>query len=216
VRQRLGLGSEYLLTFDVCTHLMIHVARFRAFINFICTDPFFVPRFLLYGLHPRAMLPTILHVHRLLFSPGYPNDKLENFTRYLSESEAIIWVLGLILEFTDFRIVVQRGIIGLKGGAPDREKILILAGELDVMMDVRMMRCLAKRYRDAVRHVMNENAEVDVSSNVGYEVRREEVYTEDRRDGVRMVVVKGAGHHVQNDLQWEVGAQRVADFLQQL
>jgi hypothetical protein len=195
---------------------MIHVARLHAFINFIRTDPLFVPRFLLYGLHPRAMLPTTFHVHRLLFSPEYPNDKLEDFTRYLPESEAFIWVLGLIPEFTDFRIVVQWSIVGLKGGAPDRERILILAGELDVMMDVRMMHRLARRYRDAVRHMMGENAEGHVSSDVGYEAGREEAYTEDRRDGVRMVVVKGAGHHVQNDLQWEVGAQRVVDFLQQL
>jgi len=162
------------------------------------------------------MLPTAVHVHRLLFSPGYPSDKLEDFTRYLPESEAIIWVLGLILEFTDFRIVVQRSIVGLKGGAPDGERILILAGELDVMMDIQMMRRLTKRYRDAVRHVMGENAQGHVSSDVGYEAEREEAYTEDRGDGVRMVVVKGAGHHVQNDLQWEVGVQRVVVFLQQL
>jgi hypothetical protein len=36
---------------------------------FIRTDPLFVPRFLLYRLHPRAMLPTTVHVRRLVFQP---------------------------------------------------------------------------------------------------------------------------------------------------
>jgi hypothetical protein len=92
---------------------------------------------------------------------------------------------------------------------------LILVGELDVLMDVRMMHRLAARYRDAVRHSIGENVEGYVHSDKANRADTE-AYTEDRGDGVRMVVVRGAGHHVQNDLQWETGAQRIADLLQQL
>jgi pimeloyl-ACP methyl ester carboxylesterase len=122
----------------------------------------------------------------------------------------------MIPKFVDFRKVVERSIVGLGGSKPDSERILILVGELDVFMDVRTMHRLAKRYREAVRHSIGENEEGRVSSFEGHEVDGEQAYMEDRGDGVRMVVVKGAGHHVQNDLQWEVGAQRVVDFLQQL
>jgi len=163
------------------------------------------------------MLPTTSHVQRLFFSPQYPNDKLEEFTQYLAETETMIWVLGLIPKFVDFRIVVQRSIVGLGGSKPAGERIMILAGELDMLMDVGTMHRLAKRYRDTVRHSMSEEKDADVTgSEVEDEADEEEAYTEDREDGVRMVVIKGAGHHIQNDLQWEVGAERVADFLQQL
>jgi hypothetical protein len=63
----------------------------------------------------------------------------------------MVWALGMIPKFTDFRIVVQRSIIGLGGSEPEGERILILVGEQDVLMDVRMMRRLAMRYRDAVK-----------------------------------------------------------------
>ena len=195
--------------------LMIHVARLGTFINFLRMDPLFVPRLLLYCLHPRAMLPTTIHLRRLFFSPQYPNDELEDFNHYLPESESMVWVLGLIRKFVDFRIVVQRSITGLGSSQLNEERILILVGELDVLMDVSMMRRLATRYRDAVKQLTGEKREGHVSSDEDDEAYTE-TYTENRGDGVRMVVVKGAGHHVQNDLQWEVGVQRVADFLQQL
>lgn len=34
--------------------------------------------------------------------------------------------------------------------------------------------------------------------------------------GVRMELVEGAGHHLQNDVQWEDGAQRLLDWYRQL
>src|ERR1700733_2649838 len=137
--------------------LMIHTARLRTFINLIRTDPLFVPRFLLYRLHPRALLPTTDHVRRQFFSPQYPDDKLEDFNQYLAESESMVWALGMIPKFTDFQIVVQRSIIGLGGSEPKGERILILVGEHDVLMDVQMMCRLAMRYRDAVKQSIGEN-----------------------------------------------------------
>lgn len=195
---------------------MVRVTRLRAFVNLIRVDPLFVPRLLLHGLHPRTLLLTTTQARRIFFSPQYPSDKLEKFARYFSESESMVCVLGMIPKFVDFRSVVQRSIVGLGGCKPESERILILVGELDVFMDVRTMHRLAKRYREAVRHSIDENGEARVSSFEGHEADREQTYMEDRGDGVRMVVVKGAGHHVQNDLQWEVGVERVVDFLQQL
>jgi pimeloyl-ACP methyl ester carboxylesterase len=177
--------------------------------NLISTDPFVVPRIL---FHPRAMLLTTVQVRRIFFSPQYPDDKLEEFIQYLAESDSIVWAIGMIRKFVDFRRVVQRGVDGWGGDKLDGERILIMAGELDILMDSRMIHRLAKHYRKAVRGSVDEK----VDRVTGDVERSQEAYTEDRGDGVRMVVVKGAGHHVQNDLQWEVGAQRVVDFLQQL
>jgi hypothetical protein len=166
---------------------------------------------LFHGLHPRSILLTATQVRRIFFSSQYPDDKLEEFIQYLAESEAVFWALGMISKFVDSRRVVQ-SIAGWGGGKPNEERILIMGGELDILMDVRMMHRLAKHYRNAVRGSVGEKVDL-VTGDMEYS---EEAYTEDRGDGVRMVVVKRAGHHVQNDLQWEVGAQRVVDFLQQL
>jgi pimeloyl-ACP methyl ester carboxylesterase len=151
-------------------------------------------------------------VRQLFFGSQYPDDKLEDFFQYLAESEAMLWFLGMIPQFADFERVVQRGIVGWDGEKTDSERILVMVGELDALMDVAMMRRLAARYRQVVRESIGEKKLVNVS-DVGYS---EVAFTEDRENGVRLVVVKGAGHHVQNDLQWEVGAWRIADFLQQL
>ena len=158
------------------------------------------------------MLISTGHVRRLMFCSEYPDDKLEHFTRYLAESEAMVWALGMVPKFADFQRVVQRGTAGLGGGRTDGERIMILSGELDELMDVPMTQQLAMRYRNTVRDVTGEKV-LHVSCDVEYV---EEKYTEDRGNGVRMVIVKGSGHHVQNDLQWEVGAERIEDFLQQL
>jgi hypothetical protein len=158
------------------------------------------------------MLPTTAHVRRLFFCPQFPNDKLEEFTQYLAESEAMVWAFGMIPKFANFRNIVDRSIAGLAGSKPDGDRILIVEGELDKLMDVPMLRRLANKYRNAVR----ESVGADGDTYAGHEVIREEAYIEDREAGVRMVIVKGAGHHIQNDLQWEVGAQRVLHFLQQL
>jgi len=184
----------------------------RAVSNLVCTDPFVVPRILFHGLHPRSILLTTTQVRRIFFSSQYPDDddKLEDFIQYLAESEAVFWALGMTSKFVDFRRVVQN-IAGWGGGKLDGERILIMGGELDILMDPQMIHRLAKDYRNTARDSMGEK--VDRINDVGYS---EEAYTEDREDGVRVVIVKGAGHHVQNDLQWEVGAQRVVDFLQQL
>ena len=175
-------------------------------------DPLVVPRVLFHGLHPRAMLLTTTHVRRLFFSPQFPDDKLEEFTKCLAESESWAWQLGMMLKFIDFNRVVRRSIVGWGSGKTDGERILMLGGEGDVLMDVAMMHRLARRYRKTVRD--SEGAqEIGRAGEVGYDT---ETYTEDREDGVRVVILKGAGHHFQNDLQWEVGAQRIVDFLQQL
>jgi len=34
--------------------------------------------------------------------------------------------------------------------------------------------------------------------------------------GVRQCFVPGAGHHLQNDVMWEVGAKKLLDFYEQL
>jgi hypothetical protein len=162
------------------------------------------------------MLISTDHVRRLMFCSEYPDDKLEHFTQYLAESEAMVWALGMVPKFADFHRVVQQGTAGFGGGRTDGERIMILAGELDELMDIPMTQRLAMRYRNTVRDVRGEKKVLRVSCDVGYESDKEEKYTEDREDGVRMVIVKGSGHHVQNDLQWEVGAQRIEDFLQQL
>jgi hypothetical protein len=39
---------------------------------------------------------------------------------------------------------------------------------------------------------------------------------DERGDGVRVTWVPGAGHHLQNDVQWQVGAEKLLAFYHQL
>jgi alpha-beta hydrolase superfamily lysophospholipase len=65
------------------------------------------------------------------------------------------------------------------------EKVLVMAGTQDKLMTEPVTRKTARVYREA-----------------GTE----------KRDGVRLRFVEGAGHHLQNDVQWEDGAERLFHF----
>lgn len=65
------------------------------------------------------------------------------------------------------------------------EKVLVMAGTQDKLMTVPVTEKTATFYREAGN---------------------------DKRDGVRLRFVEGAGHHLQNDVQWEDGAEKLFEF----
>ncbi|KAH7263597.1 Alpha/Beta hydrolase protein [Fusarium tricinctum] len=65
------------------------------------------------------------------------------------------------------------------------EKVLVMAGTQDKLMTAPVTENTAAFYREA-----------------GTEAR----------DGVRLRFVEGAGHHLQNDIQWEDGAEKLFEF----
>jgi hypothetical protein len=92
--------------------------------------------------------------------------------------------------------------------------ILLLCGELDKIMKLPIMEDLAHTYRT------NYNFMIRQEKLEGEDLNVEPVPGNGGRDstghGVRFNVVPGAGHHLQNDVTWEVGAQKLLAFYEQL
>jgi hypothetical protein len=96
-----------------------------------------------------------------------------------------------------------------------QQRIMILVGERDCLMDVPLMKKTAEGYRRAYRAAFGiKEMEHSESDKANDEENDKSALV--ASDGVRFVIVKDAGHHLQNDLQWEEGAARILDFIEQL
>lgn len=93
-------------------------------------------------------------------------------------------------------------------------RFLVLAAEHDVLCTPLVLEDAAERYRAAFHHcvrvgkldgVGEEDARVESSDAEG-----------DDRDGVAFTVVKGLGHHLQNHVEWERGAEALLRWADEL
>lgn len=93
-------------------------------------------------------------------------------------------------------------------------RVLVLRGEHDKLMTFAVMNKLANVFRQAHGHLVREkkvDAEEDYAGPIAAAGGND-----DQADGVRFCTVPGTGHHMQNDIGWEVGAQKLLEFYQQL
>ncbi|RYO95971.1 hypothetical protein DL765_011709 [Monosporascus sp. GIB2] len=143
------------------------------------------------------------------FSEDYPETELLEFQQHLSRYESFLWPIGMLLPFVDAKKVLQN-ITGW--GASD--KLLIMAGTGDKMMTKNVQEKAANTYRIAFSELVKDKK---------LEAKDEEVRPlageggmDNSGRGVRLAWVPGAGHHLQNDAMWEIGAEKLLAFLQQL
>jgi hypothetical protein len=87
----------------------------------------------------------------------------------------------------------------------------IILGDEDVLMDLDMGRKQAAEYRQALQRGTGPKAG-DGLSRSDTEVAG---MTSESSGGVRFMVVAGAGHHVQNDVQQDTGAEGLLRFVRQ-
>ena len=102
----------------------------------------------------------------------------------------------MVRSFLSFPRVVQN-ITGWNRG----DRVCVVAGTEDKLMGVALMEKLSGCFREAVKeHAADKKIDIP----------------EDVEEGVRFITIKGAGHHLQNDLVWEEGARQVLGFLEAL
>lgn len=99
------------------------------------------------------------------------------------------------------------------------QRILVLAGGRDRLMTMDVMEKLAAFYRQSLKLLLKEK-KLDAADSPSGQVHEyknsvnRDVDTDG--DGVRLCVVPSAGHHMQNDAEWEVGAEKLLTFYRQL
>jgi len=172
-------------------------------------DPWFALRFYIRDLcHPKSPLSSTTLVHRAFFCPSYPTEKVVEFERFMPDYESLMWPIGMMHSF----IKVKNVLMNILGWTQGRQRLLVVAGSEDKLMSVKQMRKMASQYRQALMNLIQKRLiteKKDVEAEEADEV-------ESAANGVRFEIVNGSGHHIQNDLQWEVAADRILEFLNQL
>ena len=155
--------------------------------------------------HPRYPLATTSAVKSSFFSRETPISHVKVFERLLAPYESLMWPFQMIMPVGRAADILK-GVSGWwekgKGGA--KTCLLVVAGEKDVLCRPRILEALAGWYRGALK-------EGYPSSSANRDAAEREA-----EEGVRFRVVKGVAHHMQNEVEWEKGAEEILRWLKEL
>lgn len=90
-----------------------------------------------------------------------------------------------------------------------------MSGDQDVLMDLEMCRRQVAEYRQALaemKTISSPNTKHDQDTE---KVEADQGVTTTSEGGVRLVVIEGAGHHIQNDVQQNEAAGALLNFVRQ-
>ncbi|KAK3680463.1 Alpha/Beta hydrolase protein [Podospora appendiculata] len=181
----------------------------RVYWNWWCLDPWFTLRMILHGWHPNSPLSHPALTRRVFFSEQPSDAYVESFQKRVSPYESFLWPLGMSYPFTNPQKLLQQ-ITGSEAG----QKVLVLWDGPDKIMTLPVMERLAAFYREAYHRLVGKK-KLDVGDSEIKAIAGEGDQDTAGR-GVRLCIVPGAGHHLQNDVQWEAGAQKLLEFCEQL
>jgi hypothetical protein len=177
--------------------------------------------FLYRFFHPRYILATTQQIKDAFFTKDTPVTVVKELECLLSPYETMCWPMQALAPFVTGPDVVSR-ITGWTprksekddGSAGITPRILVLAAEHDVLCTPPVLRDAAKRYRAAFHQCIRMGKLDGVSE---YDLREEDSDEEgEERDGVAFTVVKGLGHHLQNHVEWERGAEALLSWTEKL
>lgn len=175
-------------------------------------DPWFVIRNLLHLQHPRSPLSSDTLVYNAFFGPAFPRDKVREFAQQMPNYESIAWPIGMMKRFTDV-LSILRNIQGWRNSLSSR--VMVMAGSEDKLMGVQLMRDVACEYRKGIEQ-LGDDKRLDPADFPQSSFQLSPHVRQDTETAVTMVVVEGAGHHVQNDVQADEAAEALRKFLDQL
>lgn len=128
-------------------------------------------------------------VRRIFFSESMPQQSVLQFASGLNRYESYLWPFSMMFSFADPRKILRQ--IRNDGKC----KVLVLTGSEDKLMTAPIMERLGAFYRDAAAEIGEGNLAGSVAE---------------------VAFVPGAGHHLQNDTDWEVGARRLLEFYERI
>ncbi len=183
------------------------------YMNWFRLDPLFTIRMLFHAWHPNSPLSHPALTRRVFFSDALPEPYVEEFQRRTAPYESMLWVMGMRKLFVSPPSILSQ-ISGWTSTAGQR--LLVLAGEGDKIMTPPEMQKLAKFYRDTFKTPAVQKKLGPVDADLEVQSAPGEGGQDTAGQGVQLRFVPGAGHHMQNDVGWEVGARKLLEFYEQL
>lgn len=210
-----------------------HFGNLGVYYNWMKHDPWFGLR--MYGAHlchPISPLSSESLVRAVFFGDRARDEKaanaewerndvdVEEFMRWMPKYESLIWPLQMMGSFWGWlmgrpRWLDVKSVISRVDGIRGSDRLCVMVGSKDVLMDVEMCRKATEEYR---RGFVESELEKKIERIAGHELENGETAGADTesKNGVRFVVVHGAGHHIQNDVQWKVAAEALRRFVIQV
>lgn len=204
-----------------------HFGSYGVYWNWFKTDPWFPLRSWLHLQHPTSPLSSDRLVKQAFFGRRFPQESVSEFRRWMPAYESMRWAMGMCgnlwswwkgrPQWLNARDIVQN--ISQSSGEDQRARICIMVGSEDMMIDTDICSLQAAQYREAISS-RSPSADKKASPIRGQRSRPdsaslEGVHTEEA-GRVRLVVIAGAGHHCQNDVQRDRGAVALQRFLEQV
>ena len=172
-------------------------------------DKWFIPRMALHLWHPNSPLSHPALTRRAFFSAEQTDAYVEAFQDRISPYESLRWAVGMMKPFANGEKVLEQ----ISGGGSG-QRLMVRAGEHDKIMTLPIMRDLAQWYRTKHSFLVWQGTLEGVDDEVV--PLPGEGDQDNIGHGVRYCVVTNAGHHLQNDVPWEIGAQKLLAFHRQL
>lgn len=171
---------------------------------------------LFHAWHPNSPLSHPALTRRAFFSDAVSDSYVVQFQKHMNAYESFLWPLGMMAPFANATSVIRRITGWGQGGG---QRILVLAGVRDRLMTIDVMEKLAGFYRQSFR-LLKLNKRLDAIDGLVGQLEEEEdsvkLGVDIYGDGVRLCLLPSVGHHMQNDVEWEVGAEKLLTFHRQL
>ncbi|KAK5170160.1 uncharacterized protein LTR77_004745 [Saxophila tyrrhenica] len=195
-----------------------HFGALPVYANWARHDPWFLLRNIFHLQHPTSPLSSDRLVHGAFFGSSFPRSAIAEFRKWMPGYETMGWPMGMMgsfwawccgrPEWLDVEKIV-RNVSGCQSSVR-KDSICVMVGSQDVLMDLGMCKKQVAEYREVlVREQAEEKVKVVAADESIEGVRMES------DAGVRLVMVDGAGHHLQNDVQRDKGAEALLKFVQQ-
>ena len=201
-----------------------HFGGYDAFWNWTKADPWMHPRSWALGLHPKCALVHPFLVKSAFFCDECPAEQVEEFMTWMAPYESMGWASGVNGSFWKWMmgknewLDASKIMSSLSGWDRPGDRVCVMVGTNDVPMDLKMATRQVSEFRESVKSLDVKSAEE------GRHIQKHEregkasitgIDTE-ISEKVRLVIVHGAGHHTQNDVQRVVAAEALQQWIEQL
>lgn len=205
-----------------------HFGGYDAYWNWAKLDPWFFLRSVLSGGHPTSPLSHPALVHKAFFGPRYPSGlddgwaRVKEFMKWMAPYESMSWAMamnGSLWRWLWGRnewLSVGSIISSIEGWQTSSDRVCVMVGSHDRLMNEAMARRQFKDYADAAQALRDEKERVVGDSLVEQPLDFVDGVFLQRANGIRLVIVEDAGHHTQNDVQSEIAAKACLDWLEQI
>ena len=197
------------------------MAQVHVYYNwFTKIDRWFMIRNFAHFCHPNSGLNNDKLVYNAFFGHEYPIAKVREFRRWMSNYECMWWPysmggkgLGVTSRVWLAPMDILRNVIHWSG---HEDKVMVMIGSEDVMMGGTEHRMVTE-FQDAIKSLQEEK-KIELAEELEKKTvqKMDKYVTEERQGGVRLVEVKNAGHHTQNDVQWREACEALRRFAEQI